>query len=107
MLEVRKWLSEMTLLREVFARAKMEPLRFYCDTAAQAGLEVEVLEDLREATFPTFARWRENAIRNHEQVSALVGEHEWKKFLDSCEVLERLWRAERLGYGLIAAVKPD
>ena len=103
--EVIKWRDDLLLLRDVFGQAKMEPEQVYRDLAAKAGLKVELFEDLSELTFPTFARWRENAQHHREEVMASIGEDELTKFVRSCDALERLWRAPRLGYGLLAAVK--
>ena len=104
--EVIKWRDELLLLRDVFGQAKMELMDLYCDLTTRAGLQVEARDDLSEATFATFARWRENAARNKDAVADLIGEHGWQQFVDSCGVLERLWQATRLGYGFLAAARP-
>ena len=84
----------------------MEPLEEYARLAADAGLAVESQFDLTKATLPTFARWRENAQRNRDQVIELLGEESWQQFADSCDVLEGFWNDGTLGYGLLAATKP-
>jgi 27-O-demethylrifamycin SV methyltransferase len=104
--EVRRLREPLKLLREVFGDARMEPLGRYAQLAASSGLEVEVERDLTAATRPTFARWRQNADRNREQVIELLGEADWRRFRDSCDVLERFWDDGTLGYGLLAARKP-
>ena len=59
--------------------------------------------DLTAATRPTFARWRENAERHRDEVVAPLGEDDWQRFVDSCDVLEGFWDDGTLGYGLVAA----
>jgi len=98
---------EFLLLHRVFGRAKMETLDAYASFAERSGLAVETREDVTRATRPTFDRWRRNAADNRDQVVALLGEESWREFVDACDVLERLWDAGKLGYGLFAAVKPS
>jgi 27-O-demethylrifamycin SV methyltransferase len=103
--EVLKRRDDFLLLRDVFGQAKMEPLEHYGELMRRSGLEVRAIEELSAETFPTFARWRENAERHRQEVVASIGETSWSKFVDSCGVLENLWREAKLGYGLIAAEK--
>jgi cyclopropane fatty-acyl-phospholipid synthase-like methyltransferase len=78
----------------------------YARLAEHHGLSVEAQTDLTQATRPTFARWRENAERNRDQVVALIGTEDWQRFVDSCDVLEGFWDDGTLGYGLLVAAKP-
>ena len=59
---------------------------------------------LTAATRPTFARWRENAARHRDTIVASIGEEDWQRFADSCDVLEGFWDDGTLGYGLPAAI---
>lgn len=104
--EVRRLREPLALLRAVFGEARMEPLETYADLARGAGLEVVRAIDLTEQTRPTFARWRENAVRYRDAVIALLGDGEHRRFVESTSVLEGFWDDGTLGYGLIAAVKP-
>jgi 27-O-demethylrifamycin SV methyltransferase len=103
--EVRRLREPLKLLRQVFGDARMEPLDEYARLAVASGLTVARQTDLTVATRPTFARWRENADRNREQVVDLIGAEDWQRFADSCDVLERFWDDGTLGYGLLAAGK--
>jgi cyclopropane fatty-acyl-phospholipid synthase-like methyltransferase len=105
LLEVKRLREPLMLLREVFGDARMEPLAHYAHLALDRGLVVEQQTDLTEATRPTFARWRENADRNRDEVVALLGEPGWHRFRDACDVLEGFWDDGTLGYGLLAATK--
>lgn len=104
--EVRRLREPLMLLRAVFGDARMEPLDEYARLARESGLEVDEQTDLTTATRPTFTRWRENADRNRDEVVALIGEHDWQQFRDSCDVLEGFWDDGTLGYGILSAVKP-
>lgn len=97
--------DEFLLLRDVFGRAMMEPLDFYREQLEAQGLEVTSQSDISDATFPTFNLWRQNAQHNREAVSDMIGEQAWEQFLLSCDVLERFWREDILGYGIICAKK--
>lgn len=104
--EVKRLRKPLALLREVFGDARMEPLGEYRRLAQEAGLVVEQADDLTSATRPTFARWRDNAVRHRDAVVAAIGEADRERFVESCDVLEGFWDDGTLGYGLLAAVKP-
>jgi 27-O-demethylrifamycin SV methyltransferase len=103
--EVRRLRKPLALLREVFGDARMEPLAHYAELAAEHALAVEEQTDLTAATRPTFARWRDNAERHRREVVASIGEEDWARFVESCDVLEGFWDDGTLGYGLITAAK--
>jgi 27-O-demethylrifamycin SV methyltransferase len=105
--EVLRHASAFDLLRRVFGRARMESVDFFAAQAEANGLVVEQAVDLTRATRPTFARWRENAARHREQVIERVGEAYLADFVASCDALERFWDDGALGYGLIAARRPE
>jgi cyclopropane fatty-acyl-phospholipid synthase-like methyltransferase len=104
-LEVRRLRKPLALLREVFGDARMEPLSLYADLCREHGLIIEQLTDLTAETRPTFDRWRDNAKRHRASVVASLGETDWQRFVDSCDVLEGFWDDGTLGYGLLAASK--
>jgi cyclopropane fatty-acyl-phospholipid synthase-like methyltransferase len=104
--EVRRLRQPLALLRAVFGDARMEPLAEYARLATASGLAVEQETDLTAATRPTFSRWRENADRNRDDVIGLIGEDDWRRFRDSCDVLQGFWDDDTLGYALLAASKP-
>lgn len=100
--EVRRLRHEFDLLRQVFGDARMDPLATYVNRLEEAGLEVDVRRDLSSATRPTFARWRENAERYRDQVVPLLGQEGWAQFVEASAVLDDLWGAGIMGYGLVA-----
>ncbi len=104
--EVRKRREEFATLREAFGDARMEPLADYAGWFEKAGLVVEQVHDLTEATLPTFPAWRANAAQYRDAVVDALGEHGHTAFARSADILESLWRDGTFGYGLIAAVKP-
>lgn len=104
--EVRRRREPLTLLRQVFGDAHMEPLETYADLAVEHGLVVDAAEDLTEATRPTFDRWRQTAEAHRAEVTDLLDETDWQRFVDACDVLEGLWDDGTLGYGLLAAHRP-
>jgi 27-O-demethylrifamycin SV methyltransferase len=105
--EVRRLREPLSLLRTVFGDARMEPLGVYAELARQNDLVVDEERDLTVETRPTLARWRENAERHREAVVAKLSEQGWQDFVDACTVLENFWSDGTLGYGLLAASKPE
>jgi 27-O-demethylrifamycin SV methyltransferase len=105
--EVRRLQRPLSLLRAVFGNARMEPLSLYTRLAAEAGLSIDQETDLTDATRPTFLRWQENAARHRDQVIASLGAGGWQAFVDACRVLADFWDDGTLGYGLMAASKPE
>jgi hypothetical protein len=87
----------------VFGNARMEPLAVYAELARANDLVVDQQVDLTAATRPTLSRWRDNAYRHHDTVVATLGQRDWQRFVDACEVLEGFWDDGTLGYGLLAA----
>ncbi|MGW6626197.1 SAM-dependent methyltransferase [Nocardia sp. NPDC055002] len=102
---VRALRSEFALLNRVFGDARMETLDTYGELAAAAGLEVDLRRDLSAQVRPTFARWRANGIAHRDAVSASIGVVGWREFMDSCDILERMWDRGILGYGMFSARK--
>jgi cyclopropane fatty-acyl-phospholipid synthase-like methyltransferase len=103
--EVRRLRGPLSLLREVFGDARMEPIARYAELAAASGLVVDEQVDLTDATRPTFERWRQNAVRHRDEVVASLGEADWRRFVEACGVIERFWDDGTLGYALLAASK--
>lgn len=104
--EVIDYRDEFLLLRDVFGRAIMEPLSFYRHQLESNGMVVSAESDISMPTYPTFGRWRENAKANRDSVCEMIGERAWEQFLLSCDVLEKFWQDDILGYGIICARKP-
>ena len=104
--DLRRLRTELTLLRDVYGDVQMEPLEEYRRLAEKHGLQVDQADDLTAVTRPTFEYWRENANRTREPVTALVGDDYWRRFVESCDVLGRLWDDGLWGYGLLSASKP-
>jgi 27-O-demethylrifamycin SV methyltransferase len=104
--EVRERRHDFATLRTAFGDAHMESLEYYSGEMTAQGLGVERVDDLTTATLPTFDRWRANAAKHHDAVTALIGADGLDAFVRSCDLLEEFWRDGTFGYGLLAAVKP-
>jgi cyclopropane fatty-acyl-phospholipid synthase-like methyltransferase len=105
--EVRERRDDFATLRTAFGDAHMESLEFYATAAEANGLTVDRVDDLTAATLGTFDRWRANAERHREAVTALIGADGLDAFVRSCDILEDFWRDGTFGYGLISATKPE
>jgi cyclopropane fatty-acyl-phospholipid synthase-like methyltransferase len=103
--EVRERRRELTLLREVFGDARMEQLSTYVELAEAHGLLVDIADDLTAPARPTFAHWRANATDNRATIVEQIGDDDWQRFVDACDVLERMWDDGTFGYGLMAATR--
>ena len=75
--------------------------------AEASGLRVTETIDLTSATRPTFERWRQNAADHRDVVVAQLGQDDWQRFVDSCDVLQSFWDDGTLGYGLLGAERPE
>jgi 27-O-demethylrifamycin SV methyltransferase len=105
--EVRARRHELATLRQAFGDAHMEPLEQCGERAEAAGLVVEELTDLTLATLPTFEHWRRNLDAHRAEVTAALGDDDVDAFARSADILEGYWREGLLGYGLLAARKPE
>ena len=101
--EVIQYRDDFLLLRDVYGRAIMEPLAFYRAEFESSGLKVTHETDITAETFKTFEHWRTNALQNKAAVIEQIGERSWQQFLLSCDVLEKFWQEDILGYGIISA----
>ncbi|WP_159930979.1 cyclopropane-fatty-acyl-phospholipid synthase family protein [Oceanicoccus sp. KOV_DT_Chl] len=104
---VIQYRDEFLLLRDAFGRARMATMEFYNDQFACNKMSVLHSENISFQTQPTFSCWRENAYIHKDKVIKLIGEEGWNQFVESCDVLEKFWAEQILGYGIIAAIKPD
>ncbi|MDT5091161.1 MAG: hypothetical protein QOH60_524 [Mycobacterium sp.] len=105
--ELRRRRDEFALLRAVYGSARMDSIDSYTSAARAHGLEVDHVLDLSEATYPTFARWRENLELHVDAVTAALGEQGVDEFARSLHVLEGLWQEQTLGYALLSAAAPQ
>lgn len=106
LIEVVRHRDEFLLIQRVFGRAKMESLQVYQALAEESGVQVDVLEDVSAAVFPTLERCRRNAAAHKDDVIKLVGKTWWREYLAANEVLERFWKEGWFGYGLLSGVRP-
>jgi len=106
-LELREKRAAFATLRAGFGSARMDPLSSYASLMTEAGLEVDVELDLTEPTRPTFAAWQANLDRHRDEVVELIGADGAEAFGASLPILDGLWGDGTLGYGLIAARRPQ
>jgi 27-O-demethylrifamycin SV methyltransferase len=104
--ELRDRVDDFVTLRESFGEARMDPLESYAALARANGLDVEALDDLTEATLPTFDRWRANLDTHRAEAIDALGADGVDGFARSCDILEAFWKDGTLGYGLMVAAKP-
>jgi cyclopropane fatty-acyl-phospholipid synthase-like methyltransferase len=104
--DVKRLRKPLALLREVFGDAHMLELSTYVRLAEEAGLVIETADDVSAAARPTFERWRANAHAHRDFVVGELGEEDWQRFVDACDVLEQLWDEDRFGYAVLAATRP-
>ena len=106
-LELRDRRDEFAVLRSAYGAARMDPLEEYADLAGRAGLEIDRAVDITAETLPTFGRWQANLDRHRDRVTELLGREATSTFERSLGILDAFWRDGTLGYGLMAARKPD
>lgn len=98
-------LSEFENLNSVFGKQNVEQLKTYQEMAENSGLKILRTADISEAVFPTMEHWRRNADSHRVELQELIGEEYLTQFIRGCGFLERLWKEEKLGYGMILAQK--
>jgi 27-O-demethylrifamycin SV methyltransferase len=99
--------DEFLLLAEVFGRAIMQTSSYYREQMTLQHLQIEACRDISAQVYPTFEKWRENALLNRSKVEELIGGDAWRQFYESCGVLTQFWERQVLGYYIIAALKPS
>jgi len=103
--EVKDRRADFVVLRSAFGDAHMESLDHYTELAERCELTMNQVEDLTDATLPTFDRWRANATEHHDVLLNLMGEAALADFVRACDILEAFWLDGTLGYGLVSATK--
>jgi len=98
-------LAEFENLNAVFGKQNVELMETYTQLAKNSGLTVLRTADISQPVFPTMQRWRENADLYRDELQDLVGEKYRTQFVRACGFLERLWKEEKLGYGMMLASK--
>ena len=106
-LELRDRRQDFAVLRAAFGAARMDPLHTYASLAVDAGLEVDLLDDLTDVTRPTFARWQDNLDRHRAEVLDILGAESVAEFEASLLILDGFWGDGTLGYGIVSATKPS
>ena len=100
-----KNLAEFENLNLVFGKQNVELLETYRQLAQNSGLNVLRTADISEQVFPTMQHWRENVDVHREELQDLIGEEYPMQFIRACEFLQRLWKEEKLGYGMMLATR--
>jgi 27-O-demethylrifamycin SV methyltransferase len=98
-------LSEFENLNAVFGKQHVELLSAYGQWAENSGLTVLRTADISNAVLPTLEHWRRNAESHRGELQESVGGEYLGQFLRACGFLERLWKEEKLGYGMMLARK--
>jgi 27-O-demethylrifamycin SV methyltransferase len=104
--DLRRLHTELSIMQDVFGDAQMSEVDEYLQLFSDHGLEVSEQIDLTAQVRPTYAVWGERAREARAGVSEVIGEAGWRRFLEGCEVMDRLSGDGVIGYGLLAAAKP-
>jgi len=94
--EVRDRREDFAVLRAAFGDAHFETLAWYEQAAQDNGLVVDRLDDLTQATLPTFDRWRANARDHRAEVLELMSAEDLDAFERSTDLLEGFWQGDRV-----------
>ena len=104
-LELRQKRHEFAVLRAAFGAARMDPLEEYAELAEHAGLEVDLAQDLTDATRPTFARWQANVDEHRLEVTEILGGPSVAEFEEALRILDAFWGDGTLGYAILSATR--
>ncbi|HET9103101.1 MAG TPA: methyltransferase domain-containing protein [Solirubrobacteraceae bacterium] len=104
--DLRRRHVDLDVLGDTFGDAVMGTTEEYTQAAQAAGLTVTALTDLSARVLPTFGQWRDHARRAGPSVSNLIGEEGLAGFIAGCDVMERFFAEDVIGYALMTADKP-
>lgn len=105
--DLYRYREDLAMLEQSFGDAKMESLEFYQAAFAARGFSRIESHDISQEAMPTLQRWKENLARNQSSLAACFADEAMENFSRSCSILTRFFRDNRLGYGIIKAVKPQ
>ena len=95
---------DLALLERVYGKTSLYSLDDYAREFSVNGLRAEG-RDISELVLPTFALWGENAERDADRASDIIGAGQVKLFARSCEIMTRLFQNGQLGYCLVTGKK--
>jgi len=101
------YIKDMNTLNRTFGKAHLCTLNEQIEMMKKIGFVHFEHSDVNINVFPTMYHWRNNVNNNLESISKLLKEDQIKDFLDSCNILERLFSDRLLGYRFIKAVKTN
>lgn len=95
---------DLVLLEKVYGKTSLYSLEDYVREFRANCLCAEG-RDISPSVLPTFALWRENAERQANRASEILGADQVKLFSRSCEIMTRLFQNGQLGYCLVMGKK--
>ncbi len=103
--EIVKYYPELQVLERCFGKARLEPLSYYEKAFQLCGLEEVVVTDISLEVIPTIKNWRDNADANRSTLTEHVEPKDVDDFIQSCDILQRLYESGIWGYGMISGKK--
>lgn len=103
--EIVEYYPQLQILERCFGKARLEPLSYYEQLFELCSLEEIQVTDISNEVIPTIKNWRENANENRDMLTQHVDSKDIDDFIQSCDILQRLYDSKIWGYGLISGKK--
>ena len=104
-LDIVKYHRKISVMENVFGKAKTETLEYYQKGLLEAGFKEVKTIDVSENVFPTFDLLRKSTIRKFDKLSQYITKEKIDEFLLACDIVEQFYENNILGYGLVKAEK--
>lgn len=97
--------QNLVILEHCFGKARLETFDFYKNIFSKNGLTNIQFTDISNAVIPTLAAWKNNIRKNYNVIKSIISEKEIEEYIQSCDILEKFYRNQIWGYGIISAIK--
>ena len=97
--------EDLSQLEKSFGIARLDTLDEYQSLFTAAGLADIQTQDVGELVVPTIDAWEQNIQAERERLDVCFDDGRLEDFLESCQILRRLFASEGWGYGIVRGRK--
>lgn len=104
-LEITAHKPDLIKLEAVFGQARIETFNSYMDYFERNNLHNIEIIDISEQVKLTPIFWKENVIKNLNQIIKYIPKKSIDDFIYSCDLLSKFYNEDIWGYGIIKGIK--
>lgn len=99
--------KKLEALLSTFGKTRTETLEFYSQLLHETGFGSIVSRDISSEALPTLKHWKENCLKNKDDLLKHISAEKFTDFVFSCDILQEFIENKVLGYGIVKAEKTN